>query len=698
MRTLDVGNASRWERFRKTMAVDAEWKKRCAGLCRKYWPDACSLTMKTADELLGHTFLFQLPWDMEQTQEPVHFPEEIDWEFVPDGDNEFVFQMNRHRYWICLGQAYALTGEEKYAQEFVNQLLDWLGKEPWQQENENLTWRTLEAGLRADYWARAMALCADSAAVTDEVAESFMEGLRVHAKRLLENPRKGFSKKSNWGVMEYAGLYLLGFILENEEYLERARQYLKIALHTQVMDDGMQWEGSPMYHNEVLMAYLETLRIARIWNDVPFSEKELAIIEKMARATMLLQTPAHCQPMVGDSDDTDVRDLLSEAALLLKNGELKAGAFEHLDYESIWLFGAQGFSDYEKIAARELKGGLAVLSDSGQAVVRSGWTEDADWLYFKNGPLGGGHGHQDKLHIGLWLGGEEVLADSGRYTYKDIPERYALKAAQAHNVPMIKETEYAESVDSWIYDGLPQAFPNAVCQKGEYTFIEGAHAGYVERGITVRRRIVAVGSDIYVISDTFAGKEPEEIAQMFHFGESIRLTEEEEAMAEAELAGECEAADGGGRQEGSAQGRISGCGAECSFVMQAFAEGKAACTEIKTAPISRHYNLLRQSPCLCVSAKSGRTLTTFLIRRHGDERVRVTAEAVRNDAYQMELPAQEAEGYVIETGTRKIALVLLQHEVGNSADYNGICGVYGLGRTMVSDLNGKDSHMTILQW
>ena len=100
-----------WRRFCETMAPQRdEWERRAA-LCRALWPQDCALTMKTAGELRENTFLFQLPWDMEQTYQPVHFENGIDWGFVLNGDQEFTFQMNRHRYWICLGQAYALTGD-----------------------------------------------------------------------------------------------------------------------------------------------------------------------------------------------------------------------------------------------------------------------------------------------------------------------------------------------------------------------------------------------------------------------------------------------------------------------------------------------------------------------------------------------------------------------------------------------------------
>ena len=54
--------------------------------------------------------------------------------------------------------------------------------------------------------------------LTDEIKEKFFYALSIHAKHLATNPKKGFSIKSNWGVMEYAGLYVLSHVLKKDEY------------------------------------------------------------------------------------------------------------------------------------------------------------------------------------------------------------------------------------------------------------------------------------------------------------------------------------------------------------------------------------------------------------------------------------------------------------------------------------------------
>ncbi len=658
-----------WQRFCRVLVPSRRDLAERAALCRRWWPEETARSLETAGQLLENTFLFQHPWDMEQTQVPVHFENRIQWDAKAAGDPEFTYQLCRQRYLICLGQSYVLTGEDRYAQCFVRLLLDFCRQQPWRAEAADTTWRTLDTGLRASYWVRTMALCAASPAVTEQVAEQFLQGLEIHAQRLASNPRTVFSRKSNWGVMEYAGLYLLGHLLDREAYLALSRQYLHDALHIQILPDGMHWEASPMYHNEVLMALLEAMRIAALFGDALFSPEEEKIVERMAMATLLLKTPAHHQPMVGDSDDTDVRDILSQAALQFQNGTLKAGGYARLDYESLWLFGAQGAAAYDRLSPCPLPAGPVVLEASGQAVLRSSWEPGASFLYFRNGPLGGGHGHCDRLHLGLWMDGEEILVDPGRYTYTDSETRYYLKSAAAHNVPLAGSGEYASSLDSWSYCALPVSFPNRLVQEDGFILLEGAHAGYASQGITVGRRILVLGQDAVVICDDFLGPQPGPGRQMFHFSEQICLE--------------------------PVQFHLSGQGKRCRFEMHSFSSGAPLCPTLAPGVLSRHYNQLTAAQTASVGAECVRSLTTILVRAGGF--LRIQPLPVENALHGKPLDPNQAEGYAIDVGTHQYRVALLHQDVGNSLDFNGLSGVYGLGRAMACDLARNPSVMTVLQ-
>lgn len=663
--------AQLWKNFCAHFVPSKEELKARASLCDQLWPGESALSLRTADMLLEDTFLFQLPWDMEQTVEPVHFENGIDWAYFPGEDEEFTFMLNRHRYWICLGQAYQATGDEKYAQCFVRKLLDWIEKEPLRESAYSHTWRTIEAGLRADYWCRAMALFAHSPSVTDLVIEKFFDSLEDHALRLSTNPRIGFSMKSNWGILEYSGLYLLSFVLDRMQYREQAAYFLKTGLHIQVLDDGMQWEASPMYHNEVLMCMMEVVRISRIFGDDLFEQEELNLIRKMAEVDMHLQNPEHRQPMIGDSDDTDLRDLITQAAYLFEDGHLKFGGFEHLDYESIWLYGTEGCKRYDSFPLRSVPAGLTYLECSGQAVLRDSWEKDAFWLYFVNGPQGGGHGHSDKLHVSLWIDGDEILTDPGRYTYTDTQPRYDLKNAISHNVPMVDGEEYAPAVESWSCARLPVSTPNRVYQKDHYTLIEGGHTGYADKGVTVSRRVVTIGEKIVVISDDFIGVKPQKVSQRFHFGEQIEL-------------------------DLSRQG-ITGKGNHCTFHMRSYADGEAVLPSVGEGLFSRHYNQRSSASVAAIEAAGAQVLTTFIVRDTAGQ-VQITPVPVTNFSYGRTLDIKEGEGYIITAGGSRYGLVLLHQDVGNTGDLNGVEKVYGLGRTMVCDLNRNPKYMTVLQW
>lgn len=83
-------------------------------VARQHMPEFQPI-LRTADNAAAKKFAFQLRWDMEQTRTPVEFSGEIDWLFQPGDDPEFIYAFNRMKFWICMGQAYQVTGDEKYA-------------------------------------------------------------------------------------------------------------------------------------------------------------------------------------------------------------------------------------------------------------------------------------------------------------------------------------------------------------------------------------------------------------------------------------------------------------------------------------------------------------------------------------------------------------------------------------------------------
>lgn len=287
---------------------------------------------------------------------------------------------------------------------------------------------------------------------------------------------------------------------------------------------GVHWEQSSTYHGEVLCCFLNVIRVAAE-HDIPLPEKFIRNVHRMADVHQMWVKPNHRQPLFGDSDDNDIRDILSRAALVLNRPDLKFSAYPVLDFESAWLFGEEARERYTQMQAVPPAYTDVMLEDSGTYILRSGWSENDDYLCMHNGYTGGGHAHADKLHFDLMLGGRDVLVDAGRYTYMAGKTRTALKGASGHNTTLVGRKGFMK-MSGWSYRTHAPSVQYPVIKDGDCTMIGGAHLGYLKAfGATVaERRILRIGSGVYLILDCFRSRVPHRYEQYFHFAPGGHVT------------------------------------------------------------------------------------------------------------------------------------------------------------------------------
>ena len=480
-------------------------------------PEQVAEVMKAADDVCQQKFIFNLRRDMERTYEYVEFKDQIDWLHIPKNDPEWSFQFNRHHYWICLGQAYAISKNEKYAKTFVSQLLDWIDKVKKNDPACSNAWRTIEIGLRLEYWLKSIRYFEGSPSLTEEVYKVFADSVTEHCEMAMEIYDE-FRVMSNWGIMQHHGLFLAGVMLpeteRTREYRDTALQRLAQEVMIQVYDDGSDWEQSPMYHNEVLHDLLDVIILARR-NAIYLPEGFMDKVHKMCYVTMYYTKPNHMELLAGDSDNIDMRDILTKGAYLFSDRVLKFSAYDSFDFDVIWDLGYEAMKSYEQLPQIMPSGLLHALADSGNYFWRSGWKENDTYFHFHCGTLGAGHGHSDMLHINLYANGEDVLTDTGRYTYVAGGERYAFKDSSAHNTITMDGKNFLHWVDSWCTDQFTQPV-NRVCKdKNGYAYIEGGYIGYNNQ--FVNRKIVCLQPDLYLIADELYAQAEHTWQQYFHF-------------------------------------------------------------------------------------------------------------------------------------------------------------------------------------
>lgn len=652
--------------------------KKIGAYCLENWKEDARHIIRVADEVCRQEFLFDLKWDMERTYEPVVFKDNIIWDYMPGDDPEFIFQFNRHRYFICLGQAYAMTGDEKYAKAFVSQMMDWIQNQPLTESSKKTTWRTIEAGLRGEYWCKAFYYFKDSESVTDEVTHAFYHCMITHGEYIMRE-HSVLRRMSNWSVLEDHGLFVISMMLpqseKTREFMETALKHLEVEARLQIMPDGAQWEQSPMYHNEVYHCFLDVLLLAaRNGIHVPEAIKER--VYKMAKANAAWRKPNGHQFMNGDSDDTDIRDLLSVGAWLFHDPVLKFAGFDMLDFESVWDLGIGAAEEYAKMEKKAPDFTSAALSDSGNFYLRSGWEEDANLLHFHCGTLGAGHGHSDKLHMDLVIHGEDVLMDAGRYNYVAGPDRFEFKDPEAHNTITVDGKAFTVCKDSWECSKLSLPMNQKFTLLDTCEFAQGAHAGYMdlENGVLVNRKVIYIKPELYVIADELYTGGRHSYESYFHFNNEGRLS----------LNGK--------------RAVYQGKKARADFY---FVTEGCKITAKKTR-ISRNYNQAEENETLVVSKETEgfcSMLTVIDGKEAGDAgEIKVEKIPVHSEFRKVTHPDSWAEALRIQKGDKTYVVIICHQEVNTPTDQTEADGCMGYGNVLVFDKDVETQVGNVLLW
>lgn len=643
--------------------------------CQSHFPEDVQHILRIADEVSNQTFLFDLPWDMERTFIPYTFEDEINWDYSANGDEEWTFMLARHRYMVCLGQAYSLTHDEKYALTFVRLAEHFIDHAKLTPEAHKTTWRTIDSAIRIENWIKAYNHMKDSIHFTDAFKDKLFASLIEHGD-YLHHYHDTFRTLSNWGVLQYNGLLLLGLFMPNHpqssSFIQTALRHLTTQAKMQVMDDGAHWEQSPMYHNEVLHCYLNVVHMAKI-NHLELPAVILEKTKAMCYANLYWAKPNHHQVIQSDSDDTDVRDLITKGASLFADPVLKFAGYDKLDFEAAWDLGLDAINTYQELPSTAPSVTSIALADSGNYYLRDSWNENANFMHFRCGTLGSGHGHADLLHIDLAAHGEDILIDSGRYTYLNTKERLDLKSSSAHNTTTIDQLPFSECTDSWGYGQLAKYVKGDFIIKENYEMVSGSHLGYMNLpngGIYTTRKVIYIKPDIFVIVDAFYGQGVHTYEEHFHFNNEGSLSVGKEII-------------------------YTGAKAHASLIC---VSPDTSC-QVLDSQLSKHYNNMESNQKIKFS-RNGDGFTSILSVISTDsvdspEPFTATKVPVSFASKGSYLRDDQVEAIRITKGSKEYTVIICHNEVIGGVDLLVANGHEGYGEVMVFDTQGE---LTVLSW
>jgi hypothetical protein len=446
-----------------------------------------------------HTFGPEIDWQFDKTAEPAS-------PYAPN--NEWTWQLNRHAEWIALARAYRRTHDEKYAREFVAEMLSWVKQCPMPKDSGNAprsAWRTIETGIRAaQVWPEVWYSFVKSPAMTDDTLLTFLSAYLDHAHHLTS-----FHTTGNWLAMEGNGLFHVGVLFP--EFRDAAAwratggKWIYEEMNNQVYPDGVQIELSSGYHHVSLNNFLGVYRIAKL-NGAELPADFLKRLEKMYDFDVYGAMPDGRIPGVQDGNYYPVRRALEEATALFP---------ERADFRWHASSGKEGKPPAEMNHA---------FPWAGYFVMRSGWEPDARFLWFDGGPYGYGHQHEDKLQIIVEAYGKLLLVDPGTFTYERSKWRNYFIDSFSHNVVLVDgqpQRRRGAPRDTYI---AKQPAP-AVWGKDyvEATFDEN-FGGDVKNNVTHTRAVLFVRPNFWVVLDTLKAKDGKEHAYdaLFHFEDKVK--------------------------------------------------------------------------------------------------------------------------------------------------------------------------------
>ncbi len=453
---------------------------------------------------------------------------------IPFGkaDIKVPWELSRFQHAAVLGQAYWLTGDEEYAEEFVRQVDDWIDRNP---PKFGVNWAcAMDVAIRVANWIAGYYFFRESEALTDEFLIQFLKSLSEHGRHIMKNLENKGHVTSNHYLSDLVGLIYLGIAFPEFKEAKRWREFgiqeLIKEMEKQVYDDGMDFEASTCYHRLALELFFYPALLCKL-NGIELPDSFIEKLKKMFDLVLYVLKPNGRMPQIGDNDNgrlhvlgkrdiLDMTYLLTFATLFFDDPKYKIEEFGFAP-EALWLFGPEAHESWKKMPGRSVEElESKAFPDGGIYVMR----HKKDYMVISCGQNGnGGHAHNDKLSFDLCVDGEDIIVDPGTYVYTADPEwRNKFRSTAYHNTVTVD----GEDQNRFHEDALFRMRHDAIVRmkrwqtNEKYDILDAEHSGYqrLRNRVTHRRQILFDKMEGYwIIKEILAGGNKHEFDLYFHF-------------------------------------------------------------------------------------------------------------------------------------------------------------------------------------
>lgn len=447
------------------------------------------------------------------------------------GDVKQIWEPSRHQHLTVLAAAYALTGDDRYANRVAEHLKSWWSANP---PLRGVHWvSAIELGIRllSWVWVRRLLDGWPGAPGLFEGNPDALHQIRFHQRWLAAFPSRG-SSANNHAVAEAAGRLAAACAFdwypESARWRADAARALDAHLRANTFSSGLNRELATEYHGLVLELGLAAVAEAATAG-VRVPDSTWLVLLRMTDALAAIVDTELRPPRQGDADDghglvLDGAGTDRWASLLSTGGAL---------------FGRLGW--WPEVPADDVRTALlAPLALPGPSVQatrparRPGHFADAGltilhgskvWCRCDAGPHGflsiAAHAHADALAVEVRHEGVDILADPGTYCYHGEPRwRTYFRSTLAHNTLELDGRDQSTSGGPFLWTRHARSRVLVAHTPPEGTARWSAeHEGY---GPTVHRRTVELDGDRELrIVDELRGPGERQCCLAFHLGPAV---------------------------------------------------------------------------------------------------------------------------------------------------------------------------------
>ncbi|MFD8205076.1 alginate lyase family protein [Streptomyces sp. NPDC059695] len=521
-----------------------------AGALASVPPDAAKRLVAEADRLMaGHAEFFGVERDDLVAPDWCHDPKtgrRAPWGYAFDvpyrseeavGDIKQIWELSRHQYLTVLAAAYAVTGDERYAERVAEHLRSWWAANA---PLRGVHWTSgIELGIRllSWVWVRRLLDGWPGAAGLFEDNPVALRQIWHHQRWLAAFPSRG-SSANNHVIAETAGQFAaacaFGWFPSSARWRDDALRSLERQLRSNTFLSGLNRELASEYHGLVLELGLAAVAEADAAG-VPVPGAIRPVLLRMTDALAAVVDGRLRPPRQGDSDDG--HGLVLDGAGTDRWGSLLAtgdAVFGRLD----WWPEVTGTDVRTPLLASLVrpygKGGTgrvpsrpatrpAHFADAGMTVLRG---PEEIWVRCDGGPHGflsiAAHAHADALSVEVRHDGVDVLADPGTYCYHGQPEwRQYFRSTLGHNTLRLDGADQSVSGGPFLWTRHARSrVLVADTSDGKVARWSAEHDGYEDAVHRRRVELTAASREVTVV-DEVSDPRGRSVELAFHLGPTV---------------------------------------------------------------------------------------------------------------------------------------------------------------------------------